>query len=61
MLREGGRVLVAVSGGKDSLALWEMLGRLGYEGVRVDEALIAADPMRSIESFATAGAGLRFS
>ena len=31
MLREGDRVLVAVSGGKDSLALWEILGRLGYE------------------------------
>ena len=31
MLRAGERVLVAVSGGKDSLALWEMLGRLGYE------------------------------
>jgi uncharacterized protein (TIGR00269 family) len=25
------KVLVAVSGGKDSLALWDVLGRLGYE------------------------------
>ena len=31
MLEPGERVLVAVSGGKDSLALWEMLVRLGYE------------------------------
>lgn len=30
MLRPGDRVLVAVSGGKDSLALWEVLARLGY-------------------------------
>ncbi|MFI5053284.1 MAG: tRNA(Ile)-lysidine synthetase [Acidimicrobiia bacterium] len=30
MLRPGERVLVAVSGGKDSLALWEILARLGY-------------------------------
>jgi len=31
MLRPEDRVLVAVSGGKDSLALWEVLSRLGYE------------------------------
>jgi uncharacterized protein (TIGR00269 family) len=31
MLQEGQRVLVAVSGGKDSLALWEILTQLGYE------------------------------
>jgi uncharacterized protein (TIGR00269 family) len=31
MLEEGERVLVAVSGGKDSLALWEILSRLGYQ------------------------------
>ena len=31
MLVEGERVLVAVSGGKDSLALWDLLLRLGYE------------------------------
>jgi uncharacterized protein (TIGR00269 family) len=30
MLGDKDRVLVAVSGGKDSLALWEILGRLGY-------------------------------
>jgi len=31
MVQRGERVLVAVSGGKDSLALWELLVDLGYE------------------------------
>ncbi len=31
MLTEGDRVLVAVSGGKDSLALWDLLLDLGYD------------------------------
>jgi uncharacterized protein (TIGR00269 family) len=31
MLRAGERILVAVSGGKDSLALWDLLCELGYE------------------------------
>jgi uncharacterized protein (TIGR00269 family) len=31
MIGAGERVLVAVSGGKDSLALWDILVRLGYE------------------------------
>jgi len=31
MLAPGERVLVAVSGGKDSIALWEVLHRFGYE------------------------------
>jgi uncharacterized protein (TIGR00269 family) len=31
MLEPGHRVLVAVSGGKDSLALWDLLVELGYE------------------------------
>ncbi len=30
MIRPGERVLVAVSGGKDSLALWDILGALGH-------------------------------
>jgi uncharacterized protein (TIGR00269 family) len=31
MIERGDRVLVAVSGGKDSLALWDLLLRLGYQ------------------------------
>jgi uncharacterized protein (TIGR00269 family) len=31
MLQPGERVLVAVSGGKDSLALWDLLAALGYD------------------------------
>jgi len=43
MIRPGERVLVAVSGGKDSLALWDLLVRLGhpadglYIGLGIDE------------------------
>jgi len=38
MLSKGERVLVAVSGGKDSLSLWHALSRLGYEteGLYID-------------------------
>jgi uncharacterized protein (TIGR00269 family) len=38
MLEPGSRVLVAVSGGKDSLALWDVLRRLGYDadGLYID-------------------------
>ena len=31
MLQPGDRVLVAVSGGKDSLAVWDILNELGYD------------------------------
>jgi len=31
MFQKEDRILVAVSGGKDSLALWDILGRLGYK------------------------------
>jgi len=43
MLEPGDRVLVAVSGGKDSLAVWDLLRELGYEadglyvGLGIDE------------------------
>lgn len=38
MMEQGERVLVCVSGGKDSLALWDLLCNLGYEahGLHVD-------------------------
>jgi tRNA(Ile)-lysidine synthase TilS/MesJ len=38
MLRKGQIILVAVSGGKDSLALWDVLNRLGYkaDGLYID-------------------------
>ncbi len=31
MIKPGDRILAAVSGGKDSLGLWDALTRLGYE------------------------------
>jgi uncharacterized protein (TIGR00269 family) len=38
MVRKDERILVAVSGGKDSLALWDVLARLGYlvDGLYID-------------------------
>jgi uncharacterized protein (TIGR00269 family) len=45
MFAPGDKVLVAVSGGKDSLALWDVLLRLGYQvegmyiGLGIDEGL----------------------
>lgn len=45
MFRREERVLVAVSGGKDSLSLWDILHRLGYQadglyiGLGIDEGL----------------------
>jgi uncharacterized protein (TIGR00269 family) len=50
MLEPGERVLVAVSGGKDSLALWDVLSRLGYVAVGVHIHLgIGAYSDRSLE------------
>ena len=49
MFSRRGKVLVAVSGGKDSLALWDVLLRLGYEaegmyiGLGIDEELGYSD------------------
>ncbi|AEV16805.1 MAG: adenine nucleotide alpha hydrolase family protein [Thermus sp.] len=50
MLTPGERVLVAVSGGKDSLALWDVLHRLGYQAVGLHIQLgIGAYSERSLE------------
>ncbi|PWH14592.1 MAG: tRNA(Ile)-lysidine synthetase [Anaerolineae bacterium] len=53
------RVLVAVSGGKDSLSLWDILHRLGYQadglylGLGIDEGLGYSDESRRLtEQFA---------
>src|SRR5215203_1051351 len=43
MLAPGDRVLVAVSGGKDSLAVWDMLTELGYQADGVYLALGIGD------------------
>jgi len=45
MFDPGDRVLVAVSGGKDSLALWDVLLKLGYEveGVYIDLGIEGGD------------------
>jgi len=41
MFPEDARILVAVSGGKDSLALWDVLNRLGYhvDGLFIDTGI----------------------
>ena len=45
MFTQQDRILVAVSGGKNSLSLWEILGRLGYSadgvyiGLGIDEGI----------------------
>jgi uncharacterized protein (TIGR00269 family) len=58
MLQEGERVLVAVSGGKDSLALWDLLVDLGYDadglylGLGIDE--YSDDSTQYARAFATA-------
>jgi uncharacterized protein (TIGR00269 family) len=56
------RVLVAVSGGKDSLSLWDILRRLGYQadglyiGLGIDEGLgYSAESRRMCEQFAAEG------
>lgn len=38
LLKDGEKILVAVSGGKDSLVLWDVLNKLGYptEGLYID-------------------------
>jgi len=65
MFQRGDRILVAVSGGKDSLSLWDVLHRLGYEadglyiGLGIDGGVgYSAESQRKAESFA-AEHGLR--
>jgi uncharacterized protein (TIGR00269 family) len=62
MLPREERVLVCVSGGKDSLALWEILSRLGYaaDGLYVDLGIegYSASSRKKVEAFA-AQQGLR--
>ncbi len=62
MIVPGERVLVAVSGGKDSLALWHLLGALGHEadglyiGLGIDE--YSEESAALVRAFAT-GRGLK--
>ncbi len=53
------KILVAVSGGKDSLALWDILQQLGYQadglyiGLGIDEGIAYSDESRQLsEEFA---------
>ncbi|HXF51613.1 MAG TPA: ATP-binding protein [Dehalococcoidia bacterium] len=56
MMRPADRVLVAVSGGKDSLALWDVLLRLGYraDGLYIDLGIgeYSAESKRLTQKFA---------
>jgi len=52
MLKPGDRVLVAISGGKDSLALWDILVELGYEADGLYLGLGIGDYSTSSEGFA---------
>jgi uncharacterized protein (TIGR00269 family) len=61
MFNRDDRILVAVSGGKDSLALWDILHQLGYRaeglyiGLGIDEGLSYSDESQSLtEAFAQA-------
>jgi uncharacterized protein (TIGR00269 family) len=60
MFTPNDRLLVAVSGGKDSLSLWDILQRLGYQAdglyicLGIDEGLnYSAESQRLTERFAT--------
>lgn len=59
MFTQGSRILVAVSGGKDSLSLWDILLRLGYQadglyiGLGIDGGIsYSAESQRLSEKFA---------
>lgn len=63
MFRRDQRILVAVSGGKDSLALWDLLLKLGYraDGLYVDLGIpgYSATSRTKVERFAESVAGPR--
>jgi tRNA-5-methyluridine54 2-sulfurtransferase len=60
MLDAGDRILVAVSGGKDSLALWDVLLDLGYDATGLYLGLgIGGYSVRSHEAAATFAEGRR--
>ncbi len=59
MLDSGDRVLVAVSGGKDSLAVWDILIELGYDTEGFYVGLGIGDYSDSSESYAQAFAAAR--
>lgn len=61
MFRHSEKILVAVSGGKDSLSLWDILQRLGYQadglyiGLGIEEGIHYSDESRRLsEQFAAA-------
>ena len=61
MFRRGEKILVAVSGGKDSLALWDVVHRLGYAAdglyidLGIDEGISYSSKSRALcETFAAA-------
>jgi tRNA(Ile)-lysidine synthase TilS/MesJ len=54
LIREGDRILLGVSGGKDSLSLLQVLGHLGtYAPVRFELAVLTVDPQ--VEGFDPSG------
>jgi len=65
MFRQDDRVLVAVSGGKDSLSLWDILWRLGYTadglyiGLGIDGGIAYSDETRRLTEAFAAERGLR--
>ena len=65
MFRQDNRVLVAVSGGKDSLSLWDILWRLGYAadglyiGLGIDGGIAYSDESKRLTEAFAAERGLR--
>lgn len=65
MFRKSERVLVAVSGGKDSLSLWEILWRLGYQadglyiGLGIDGGIGYSQASRQMTEQFAASRGLK--